>query len=384
MKNKVHDVIVVGAGPIGSYTAYLLAKEGMNVGIFERNPFIGKDINCTGIISVQCLKKFDLPAEVVLKQVDSIKAIAPSGNYLRYQSESPLAYIVNRSLFDQEINKMAVQHGATTYLNAKVSEVKITDNAFTIKIRTEDRERVFSSKVGVIATGFELHSLNGISGNSTSFLFGIQTDVKMEDVDGIEVYFGEKIAPGSFAWVVPTNGNSVKIGLIVNKTPADFLKGFLKNPYIALRLKSPANHVKCSPIPVRRIPKSYAERLIVVGEAAGQVKATTGGGIYFGILCAEIAANTILKAVKYGDYREKTFQEYETAWRKKIEPELRAGVMLRSIFSRLSDHQIDFLMELAKRDGVLPLIRKADFDWHKDLISYLIRDLIRKNLFRKT
>jgi flavin-dependent dehydrogenase len=70
MKNKLHDVIVVGAGPVGSYTAYLLAKAGLDVGIFERNPVIGKDVNCTGIVSGECLKKFDLPEEAILRPIN--------------------------------------------------------------------------------------------------------------------------------------------------------------------------------------------------------------------------------------------------------------------------------------------------------------------------
>ena len=383
MRKEMYDVIVVGAGPIGSYTAYLLAKEGLDVGIFEKNPVIGKDVNCTGIISVECLKKFDLPEEIILRQVDSIRAIAPSGDYLRYQSATPLAYIVNRSLFDQQINKMAIKEGAITHLHAKAEEINITDRAFNIKVKTEEGEQVFSSKVGVIATGFELHSLHKMFRKPADFLFGIQKDVKMEDIRDVEVYFGEKIAPGSFAWVVPTYGASAKIGLIVKKNPADFLKRFIRHPLIAERMRSDVNDVKCSPIPVRRIPKSYAERLVIVGEAAGQVKATTGGGIYFGMLCSEIAVQSIIKAIRYKDYSEKAFHEYEHSWRKKLEPELRAGAMLRRIYSRLSDRQIDFLMDLAKRDGVLPLLQKADFDWHKDIISYLIRHLITKNLFGK-
>jgi flavin-dependent dehydrogenase len=138
------------------------------------------------------------------------------------------------------------------------------------------------------------------------------------------------------------------------------------------------NKIKCSPIPLKRIPKSYAERLVIVGEAAGQVKTTTGGGIYFGLLCAEIAACTILKAFKCGEYGEKVFREYEILWRDKIEPELKAGIILRNIFSRLSDHQIDFLLDFARRDGLMPVIEKADFDWHRDIISYLMRHLITK------
>ncbi len=79
MRTETHDVIVVGAGPIGSYTAYLLAVEGLDVGIFEKNPVIGKDVNCTGIVSTECLKNFDLPDKVILRPVNSIKAFSLPG-----------------------------------------------------------------------------------------------------------------------------------------------------------------------------------------------------------------------------------------------------------------------------------------------------------------
>jgi digeranylgeranylglycerophospholipid reductase len=383
MKNREHDVIIIGAGPIGSYTAYLLAKEGMDVGVFERNPFVGKDVNCTGIISAECLKKIHLPEEVLLRSIDSIKAIAPSGNYLRYQSASPMAYIVDRSQFDCAMNSMATREGATTYLDARVEEIHISDNAFRIKLKTNGEIAEFSSRVGVIATGFELHSLHRMFKMPKSFLFGIQTEVKMQEISDVEVYFGEQVAPGSFAWIAPTNGKTAKAGLIVKKNPADYLKKFLQNPHVKDRLQICDNTLRCSPIPVGRIPKSYAERLVIVGEAAGQVKATTGGGIYFGLIGSEIAADTILKSFRSGDFSERMFQEYELNWRKRLEPELKAGTLLRNIYSRLTDTQIDFLMDLAKRDGVLPNIEKTHFDWHRDLISYLIRHLIKKNLFRK-
>jgi digeranylgeranylglycerophospholipid reductase len=383
MKKTKHDVIVVGSGPVGSYTAYLLAKEGLDVGIFERNPYIGKDVNCTGIISVECLKKIHLPEEVILKSIDSIKAIAPSGNYLRYQAASPLAYVVDRTQFDCAMNGVATREGATTYLDAKVEEIDVTDNDFRIKLKTDGEVTEFSARAGVIATGFELHSLHRMFQMPKNFLFGIQTEVRTEDISDVEVYFGKQVAPGSFAWIVPTNRTAAKVGLIVRKNPGSYLKSFLQNPNVKDRLRICENTIRCSPIPVGRIPKSYAERLVVVGEAAGQVKATTGGGIYFGLIGAEMAAETILKAFRSGDYSERMFKEYELAWRERLEPELKAGTLLRSIYSRLTDAQIDFLMDLAKRDGVLPNIEKTHFDWHKDLISYLIRHLIKNNIFSK-
>lgn len=383
MKNRLHDVIVVGAGPVGSYTAYLLAKEGLDIGIFEKNPVIGRDVNCTGIISGECLKKFGFPGEIITGTINSIKGIAPSGNYIRYHTVSPLAYTVNRSLFDGEVNKMAVREGATTYLNSKVEEIEVTGDSFKIRLNTRGKEREFSARAGVIATGLELHSFPGIFRRPINFLFGVQTDVEMEDVRDVEVYFGEKIAPGSFGWVVPTNGRSAKIGLIVKRNPVDFLRRFLQHPMIAQRMNTCENNTKCSPIPLRRIPKSYAERLVIVGEAAGQVKSTTGGGIYFGLLCAEVASSTIIKAFRCGDYSEKMFKEYENRWKSRIEPELKAGVILRNIFSRLSDHQIEYLIDLAKKDGLLPVVDKANFDWHRDIVFYLIRHLINKKLFGK-
>jgi digeranylgeranylglycerophospholipid reductase len=384
MKDRKHDIIVVGAGPVGSYTAYLLARKGLDVGIFERNASVGEAVNCTGIVSAECLRNLHLPGGVVMRQIDSIRAVSPSGNCLRYHSASPLAYIVNRSLFDREMNAMAEREGATTYLNARVEEIEVTGGAFKVRLREAGKGKEFSSAMGVVATGFELNSLPGLPGRrkQMSFLFGIQTDVIMEDIGDIEIYFGEEVAPGSFAWIVPTNGKSAKAGLIVKNDPADFLKKFLRNPLIAQRLTVCGSRMRCSPIPMKRIAKSYADRLVVVGEAAGQVKATTGGGIYFGLLCAEIAADTIVKAFGYGDCSATVLKEYETEWRTRIEPELKAGIMLRNIFSKISDRQIDILMDLAKKDGIMPLVEKAHFDWHKDLVSHLVRHLISKAMSR--
>jgi len=380
MIRKKHDVIIIGAGPIGSYTAYLLAKEGLDVAIFEKHPSIGRDVNCSGIVSLECFRRFHLPSEAVLSSIDSIKAVSPSGNCIRYHSASPLAHVVNRAFFDQELNRMAVREGAVTYLGSRVREIAGTAESFRVKL-SDEAEGACSARVGVIATGFELNAIHGILKRPRGYLYGIQTDATMDDIDDVEVYFGEKIAPGSFSWIIPVNGKSVKIGLITKSNPAGFLRRFLNNPLVAQRLQSCDNNIKCSPIPVKRIPKSYAERLVIVGEAAGQVKATTGGGIYFGLLCAEIAANTIVKAFRSGNFAEGVFREYEINWKKRLEPELKAGQLLRNIFSKLSDRHIDLLIDLAKRDGIMPIIKKAGFDWHKDVVAHLISHLLPKNLF---
>ncbi|MFZ6017556.1 MAG: geranylgeranyl reductase family protein [Nitrospirota bacterium] len=375
----MHDVIIVGAGPIGSYTAYLLAKEGLNVAILEEHSTIGEGVNCTGLVSIRCFKNFDLPEETILRPIEAIKAFSPSGNYVEYNTDtgSTLAYVVDRGLFESEIARMALKEGATLYLKARVKKINITDDTF--RVETEGGNE-FRSKVGVVATGFELNPLT--SERPEEFLYGVQIDGELKEIRDIEVYFGRKIAPGSFAWVVPTNGKSAKIGLITGKNPAAYLKDFLQSPLITHRLEVCDNQIRCSPIPIKGIPRSYGERFVVVGEAAGQVKATTGGGIYFGLLCSEIAAETILKASHQKNFSEAILKEYEIKWKNRLGPELKVGYYLRNLFSRLSDRQIDILINLASKD-VFPVIReRADFDWHKGLIISLLQHTPLKRLFK--
>ena len=90
-----------------------------------------------------------------------------------------------------------------------------------------------------------------------------------------------------------------------------------------------------------------------------------------------------MKAFQCGDFSGKTLMEYETNWRNTVEPEVKAGMKIRNLFSRFSDSQIDFLVDLAKRDGILPDIKNSNFDWQKDIILSLSRHLISKKLFRR-
>ncbi len=216
----MHDVVIVGAGPVGGYTAYLLARKGLDVGIIERKDVIGRNINCTGIISSECLNKFQFGKDLILNPITSIKAFSPSGIFLRYKADNPFAYIIERKLFDTEINRLAVNEGAKLYLGTKAKEIEINDETFILHTETKGRENKISAKVGVIATGFEITSIKTALKRPAEYLYGIQTEGVMENIEDVEIYFGKDIAPGSFAWIVPTIGKSVKIGLIVKNNPS--------------------------------------------------------------------------------------------------------------------------------------------------------------------
>jgi flavin-dependent dehydrogenase len=127
-------------------------------------------------------------------------------------------------------------------------------------------------------------------------------------------------------------------------------------------------------LPLEPIARSYADRLLVVGDAAGLVKPTTGGGIYYSLLSASLAADTLAKALDRDDLSSEALSEYETKWRAHLGPEMRSQLVLRRIAQRLTDQDIDGLFELARTDGIMPLMRRtAAFNHHRDFIMALLK-----------
>ena len=128
-------------------------------------------------------------------------------------------------------------------------------------------------------------------------------------------------------------------------------------------------------IPLKPLARTYSERLMVVGSAAGQVKPTTGGGIYYGLLCAEVAANNLHLALKTNALSAKSLANYEREWKRKLGRELTIGYRARKFYERLNDRQIDRIFGIIKSNGIDDALLKADdlsFDWHGEVVLRLI------------
>jgi len=137
------------------------------------------------------------------------------------------------------------------------------------------------------------------------------------------------------------------------------------------RIASPDAKITHRGIPLKPLPKTYGERVIVVGDAAGQVKPTTGGGVYYGLLCAEVAVDTLHRALATDTFSEKLLSGYQTAWQERIGRELQIGYFARCLYERLTNHQIDYLFRLIASKGIYEsLLQSHDlsFDWHSEAI----------------
>jgi digeranylgeranylglycerophospholipid reductase len=127
-------------------------------------------------------------------------------------------------------------------------------------------------------------------------------------------------------------------------------------------------------LPLGPVAKTYGPRLLAVGDAAGLVKPTTGGGIYYSLVSGQLAAETLDGALRADELRESRLRQYETHWRERLGAEIRIGLAFRLLASRLNDRGMDSLVELARIDGIIPMLRQtADFNWHRQSALALLR-----------
>ncbi len=366
----IYDVVVIGAGPAGNFCAMLTARAGLSTLILEEHDAPGLFVNCTGIIGAEAFRRLNLPTEPVLSSLQAITFYSPSGQSFRYDPGQPLAHIVSRLQFDQTLSEWAREAGAQLRTGYHARLLRIDSDTVELRQREDDAEPVRSRAV-VIATGFgsNLPLQAGLQG-PREIVYGAQAEVEMDGLGDVEIYLGRKVAPEAFGWVVPLQPGIARIGLVATKEAPVYFRQLFQHPRIAGRVRTPQPKMLLSPVPTEPIDRSYADRVLVVGEAAGQVKTTTQGGIYYGMLCAAMAAETLAEAARLDDFRAEALQRYELGWKEAIGQELKMGLSLRQIFARLSDNQIDALVELGTRDDIIGLVKRlAQFDWHRDLIQ---------------
>ena len=374
----VADVIVVGGGPAGSFTALKLAKLGAKVKVFEEHESIGRPSHCAGHLSIQSLRNlgfYPLPRGIVENTFSKANFYSPSGVKFPVHLAKEVTCSVNREAFDKYIADKAEAAGARYHLNARVQSLLIEDGTVKgVTTKQGDKAEYFPAKIVVDAEGISSRLLRdrGLAGfNSEGLVYAVIAEVenvKDLEINAVEVFLGKAYAPGFYAWLMPRLDGTAKVGLATKAgNPKDFLERLmLKHPAASNQLgKAKITSMAFHPITLGGpIAKAYSNGFLAVGDVASQVKPTTGGGVIFGLTCARIAAEVANEAIRKNDVSSSFLRAYQKRCADKLSFDFKVMVRLRRFLDSLSDDKLDDILRFCARVGLnktLENVEEIDF-----------------------
>ncbi len=336
-------IAVVGAGPAGLKTAMHLAKEGIDVTVLEEHEKVGEPCNCSGLISVEGAKRAELPLdECLLNKISGAKIFAPNNEMIVVQRNAPVAKMIDRQKLDQLLAKEANRFGVNIRTKSRLIDIRNE----TLFLESSGRGEILKSKIVVGCDGpsSKVRNLMGIEAGMSDFIHSYQIRAKGSfDPNFVELYFGG-FAVNFFAWVIPESSNTAKIGLgcKTGLNPKNQFEAFLKAKQIEL---DDRKEEKSFLIPCRKPLKNLVvQNKLLVGDAAFQTKATTGGGIVTSALAGKAAGEAIREHLN----EKKKLDQYH----KKIEwlnKELSLHWKIHNYQMNLNDNQMNKLVEKLKK-----------------------------------
>lgn len=385
MTTKEYGTIVVGAGPSGTLAATEIARRGLDVHIFEEHPKVGEPDHCAGLFSSSGLKSLGLklPMEIIQNQVSGAQIYSPSGHSILIERGNREAFVIDRRGFDAWLAEIAVSKGASLHTETKVQSATIEKGGqYPIKVRLSNEDDVYCKTIingegsrGVISKQLGLPTIKRKS-KLPAYQFEIEGIEINEDI--VEMFYTQQFAPGFFLWIIPLGEGRARVGLAARDKAKPRLKAALQHhPIIKKRIKGFRIVRGLGGIVLVGLPlkKTATDNALLVGDAAGMVKATTGGGVILGGTVAKIAGKTIAFAIRNNDTSYNVLKRYENSWRSSLYTEFLSMYFAQRLITSLTDKGLDSLIKSASELGLVDVVRKeGDMDRQRRVIYHLIRD----------
>ncbi|MFA5357646.1 MAG: NAD(P)/FAD-dependent oxidoreductase [archaeon] len=354
----MESIVIIGAGPAGLQAAIRLKELGFEATVFEEHESVGMPENCGGLISKNGLKELGLNVEDCLEnEIKGAKIFSPNGTMLKVSMPKTVAYVVERKGFDQLLARKAKEKGAKIVLNSRLIDIHGQNIFLTTKERGEMKKAQYV--IGADGVNSTVRQLMSTIISKENFVHSAQTVCSGNfEKDFVEIHFGD-FADGFFGWVIPLSSEKARIGLgcRLGKNPSENLQKFIAQKFPEARsYGTKSSLIPCGPpLNAQQIQKS---NILLLGDSAFHTKATTGGGIIFGMKAGNIAAQTIVDNIVH----KKPLANYDKNL-EKINRELRMHWKIRKYFNSMRAEEIDALFAKLKAKGIEEFLEKeGDMD----------------------
>lgn len=355
------DVVVIGGGPIGAVTARCAAEAGASVLLVDRRENLGRSSCCTGLVSQRALTSLGVSSGPVLRKIRAVTLHAPDGRTLDLAADHTKAVVIDRSRLEQELHELARTAGVDVRLG--IEAVSASRGTIVLECADGLKTVTASAVVGADGPNSRVAQWFGLP-PPEQFVHAAQAVVETDrpvPPDRVEVFLGNDVAPGFFAWAVPAEEQRRRVGLGVSPPvdPSGYLDRLLTARFHGCRVLSRAG----GRIPVSPSPRCAADSVLLVGDAAGQVKPLSGGGLYPGAICARIAGRIAAESALSGRPNPRTADAYESEWRSAVGRELAFGRSMRRISGLLSDRDLSAALAACNDPDLLSFFAEhADID----------------------
>jgi len=367
-----YDLIIIGASIAGNYLTFLLSKSNLKIAVLEDHKEIGIPFQCAGIVSQKLSKLIELPKEIVLNRVNTAKIVSPSGNFINLSgNERP--YIIDRIKLDRLFyNKVKDDPNITYYLGERYKsfEYRIDDGKRYLFIETSKRRIIAKMLVGcdgpLSLVGKQLKVKNDV-------IYASQIRIKANFYDQEAAMYFNPQWKQLFGWIVPEGNGIYRIGIASAKNINKCFKCFLNEVSVKINNKIDQQG---GIIPYGIMNKLAFDNILLLGDAAGQVKATTGGGIIMLLTAAKYASNCVNLCIKNGNFSKRYIKKnYEKPCSQTIGRELKLHFIIRLILENFRNKDFEIFFKIIKENKIEHLVSfYGDMDFPKALVIKLLRN----------
>ncbi len=365
--------MIVGGGSVsGLFAAREISSNGFSVLVLEEDHEIGTPEHCGGVVSQKGLEKLGIIPRIKTIENEIKRAIIKSKNSsFQVNSENQKVIVIDRRSFDKELAFQAQLNGAEICTKSSITSVNFSDNLFKVKISSG---KIFKSIFFVEARGVGHVIKSGRRDIVPSGQYEVYAPWIQKDI--IEVEFDSELYPGFFAWIVPTGEGKGKIGVGGrNINTSLILEKYMEKkgkPYSIIRKIY-------APLWIRGYIKPFnLDRNVVIGDAAGQTKPTTAGGIYSGGMGGIFAGRSISDSLNNNN--DCSFlKDYQNNWINTFGKEFDRLLLFRKIFERLDNKSIDKIFSNISTITIEKISSTGDFDFHALALKNFLNTKITVN-----